>query len=228
MQAIVPIDGIDVCCVGHAWDLRFGTHDPSHTPSHSNLTVFALSPPTHTPRHTHEDNRCPDRGLPILRGTPEYGPVPEIWKLRQSSGPTGLLSTFHVLAPPRPMHNATHTHRHRKPYTDTIHTHKYNTLTHSCPRVLPLAHTHAHTRTRTRVYAHSQPTIKHTHTQTHVRSRACTHIYIHTLVHPSRAHMNRNVCIRTHAQTHAQAPTLANAHTHAHAHIPHTHARKDT
>ena len=111
-----------------------------------------------------------------------------------------------------------------------VATHKYNTLTHSCPRVLPLLHTHAQTRTRTRVYAHLQPTITHTHTHKHTctLARAHTYTYTHTCTPMPHAYEQKCVYTRTHAQTHAQAHTLANAHTHAHAHILHTHARKDT
>ena len=103
------------------------------------------------------------RGQPLPRPWSAYSPRnTRVWACCRDLEASAIFrsngTTLHIsrLSPSPPnAQRTTHTHRHRKPYTDTIHTHKYNTLTHSCPRVLPLAHTHAHTRTRTRVYAHS-------------------------------------------------------------------------
>lgn len=186
--------------------------------------MFALSPPTHTPRHTHEDNRCPDRGLPILRGTPEYGPVAEIWKLRQSSGPTGLLSTFHVLAPPRPMHNAQRTRTDTESHTQTQFIHTSTTLSHILARACFPSHTRMHTHAHVHAYMHTRnlPLQTHTHTHTRALARVHTHIHTHTCTPKSRAYEQKRVYSHTCTDACTGTHTRKRTHTCTRTHTTHT------
>ena len=65
------------------------TPTPHHTTPHDRFRRFS------PPYHTCQVDRWPQRGLHIPHVTSEAMLV-GVWKVQRSSGPTGVLSTFHV------------------------------------------------------------------------------------------------------------------------------------